>query len=140
LKIAVRVKSAGKRRAGLELAEYEIRDGIDSAEALIDAFVRSSVRRYNAKVIDAPLFLYLTADELDEQARIGKIEFSDRKGEKNADEEQAVRTALEAFRDGLFLLLVGGVEVKSGGGGWPGLREGDALTFIRLTMLAGRRW
>ena len=50
--------------------------------------------------------------------------------------DQAVATALEAFADGLFLVVVDDVELQDLNAVAP-LAESSRLTFIRLTMLAG---
>ncbi|MDR0817008.1 MAG: hypothetical protein LBN35_00040 [Clostridiales Family XIII bacterium] len=138
MKIFIRVKSAGNRRPLLELSEYEVPGSVGTAEELIAAVVRDNVRRYNAKEVDAELFRYLSAGDVKDAAALGKVGFGDRKNDADADEEAAVETAVTAFRDGLFLLLIGDKEVI--GDDDFALNEGDVVTFIRLVMLAGRRW
>lgn len=143
MKIFIRVKSAGKRRPVLELAAYELPDALFpcGAETLIELIVRDNVRKYNAKAVDAALFKYLSADEVEERAEIGKVSFGDRKNENDQDEEAAVRNALQSFRDGIFRMLANEEEVEpENSARTVSLREGDVLTFIRLVMLAGRIW
>jgi hypothetical protein len=138
MNIFIRVKAAGKRRDMLEKQGAEIPDGIDRAEKFIEHLVRENVRSYNEKQIDAPYFQYLSEKELADGAYSGRIAFGDRKNEKQADEEGAVQNALQCFRDGLYRVLVNEAEALPGG---PfSLNEGDTVTFIRLVMLAGRRW
>ena len=138
MRIFIRVKAAGKRRDMLEKQGAEIPGGIDCAEKLIEHLVRENVRSYNAKQIDAPYFQYLSEKELEDGAYSGRIAFGDRKNEKQADEEGAVRNALQCFSDGLYRVLVNETEALPGG---PfSLNEGDTVTFIRLVMLAGRRF
>ena len=55
---------------------------------------------------------------------------------QHVDPEQAIATALEAFEDGLFLVVVDETEVKELDSVVP-LTESSRLTFIRFTMLAG---
>jgi hypothetical protein len=154
LKILIRVKSAGKRRPVLELTEYTVPDGISTAEELITAIVRDNVRKYNHKEIDAPLFKYLSKEELEDSAYIGKVGFGDRKNEKVQDETEAVENALQSFHDGLYRMLINNTEAEPETGtvmnpAFPAaapvatpiqINEGDTLTFIRLVLLAGRRW
>ncbi|MDR2783142.1 MAG: hypothetical protein LBB48_04780 [Treponema sp.] len=138
MNIFIRVKAAGKRRDILERRPQTVPDGTDTAEKLIEYLVRENVREYNAKATDAPLFRYLSQQESEDGAYTGKIGFGDRKNEQNEDEEKAVRNALQCFADGIYRVLTNETEVLPGG---PfSLKEGDTLTFIRLVMLAGRRF
>jgi hypothetical protein len=138
LHIFIRIKAAGKRRDMLEKRPCAVPDSIGAAAELIAHLVRENVRAYNAKTVDAPFFPCLTERDLEDGAHTGRIAFGDRKNERAQDEEEAVQNALQCFADGLFRVLVGETEALPGG---PfSLREGDVVTFIRLTMLAGRRY
>ncbi|MDR2088876.1 MAG: hypothetical protein LBP73_05935 [Clostridiales Family XIII bacterium] len=136
MNIFVRVKAAGKRRDMLEKQPRNIPDAADTPEKLIECLVRENVRAYNAKTIDAPLFRYLSLQELEDGEHTGKIGFGDRKNERDADEEKAVQNALQCFADGIYRVLVNETEALPG---MPfNLKEDDTVTFIRLVMLAGR--
>jgi hypothetical protein len=136
--IFIRVKAAGKRRDMLERQSRSVPGDTDSAEKLIEYLVRENVRAYNAKAVDAPFFQYLSRRELEDGEHTGKIGFGGRKNEQNQDEEEAVRNALQCFADGLYRVLVNETEALPGG--TFSLKENDTLTFIRLVMLAGRRF
>jgi hypothetical protein len=136
--IFIRVKAAGQRRDMLEKQSRAVPGGTDRAEKLIEYLVRENVRAYNAKTVDAPFFQYLSRQELEDGEYGGKIAFGDRKNEKNQDEAEAVQNALGSFADGLYRVLVNETEALPEG---PfSLKEGDTVTFIRLVMLAGRRF
>lgn len=138
MRIYMRMKVAGKRRDVLEQLPVDIPEATDTAEKLITHLVEEKVREYNQKQIDAPLLYYLTQKELAGGEAIGKIGFGDRKNEKPQKEDQAVENALQCFRDGLYRLLINEVEVDHLGE--ITLKENDTVTFVRLVMLAGRRW
>lgn len=138
MQIFIRVKALGKRRDVLEKKHFEIQPGIRSLRELISCIVLKNVREYNEKQVDAPLFHYLTEKEFDEGEYVGKIGFADRKNEKHQDENQAVRNALECFEDGIYKVLINEDEITDLGEIKIG--ENDTVTFIRLVMLAGRRW
>jgi hypothetical protein len=142
--IFVRIKAAGKRRDILEKQARNVPGGTDTPEKLIESLVRENVRAYNAKAVDAPFFRYLSRQEMEDGEHTGKIAFGGRKNGKNQDEEEAVQNALQCFADGLFRILVNEDEALPGGPLGPGvpfkLQDGDTVTFIRLVMLAGRRW
>jgi hypothetical protein len=135
--IFVRVKAAGKRRDMLEKQAWTIPGSTDSPEKLFEHLVRETVRAYNAKAVDAPLFRYLSRQEMEDGEHTGKIGFGNRVSEKDQDEEKAVQNALQSFDDGIYRVLVNEDEALPGA---PfALKDGDAVTFIRLVMLAGRR-
>ncbi|MDR2917548.1 MAG: hypothetical protein LBV74_22380 [Tannerella sp.] len=138
MNIQIRVKAAGKRKSMFELQGKTIPEGIESVERLITHLVVENVREYNTKTIDAPFFQYLTQQEYEDALHIGKVSFNDRKNERQQDEQQAVDNALQCFKDGLYRVLVNETEIT--GDTSFELKEGDVLTFIRLTMLAGRRF
>ncbi|MDR2477784.1 MAG: hypothetical protein LBD48_00570 [Treponema sp.] len=138
MRIYIRGKAAGKRRDMLEKQPLEIPGGIDSAEKLIEHLVRENIRSYNQQNIDAPYFQYLSRQELEDGVYSGKVGFGGRKNERQADEEESARNALQCFSDGIYRVLVNEAEALPGG---PlSLNEGDTVTFIRLVMLAGRRF
>jgi hypothetical protein len=136
--IFIRIKAAGKRRDILEKQPRVIDDGTGSAEKLIEQLVRENVREYNAKAVDATLLRYLSERDLEDGAHVGKIAFGDRKSENSQDEDEAVKNALQCFEDGIYRVLVNEEEALPGGS--FSLAEGDTATFIRLVMLAGRRF
>ncbi|NDV59462.1 hypothetical protein [Bacteroides sp. 519] len=138
MKINIRLKAIGKRKPILELHPRIIPDNLTTVEDLIATLVLENVREYNAKPVDAPMFQFLTEEAYADALHIGKVSFNDRKNEKQQDEQQAIDNALQAFRDGIYRVLINETEVQ------PGekiqLNEEDILTFIRLTMLAGRKF
>ena len=74
-------------------------------------------------------------EKMDEAA--GKIDSGGSDSElQDVDVEQAVGTALQAFEDGIYLVVVDEQEMKSLDA-QVFLQEESQMTFIRLTMLAG---
>lgn len=138
MQIFIRVKALGKRRDVLEKRHFEIQSGIKELRELISYIVLKSVRDYNERQVDAPLFRFLTEKEFNEGEYIGKIGFSDKKNENYQNEEAAVKNALECFEDGIYKVLINEDEITDLGE--IKINENDTVTFIRLVMLAGRRW
>ena len=136
--IFVKVKSLSKRKTIIEGLPFEITEEINSAESLIEIIVRHNVREHNNQPIETRILPYLTSDDITNGETIGKIGFGDRKNEKNQNPGEAVKNALQCFEDGVFRLFVNEDELP------PGdaliIKDGDEVTFIRLTMLAGRLW
>ena len=136
--IYLKIKSLSKRRPHIDRVSFVIEDNacITTSNALIEYIVRCNVDEYNKKTVDAPLFTYLTNDMLANGAKTGKIGFNDRRYENQQNMEEAIENALTCFNDGIFKLFINDLEI---GFGEPvSLKEGDEITFIRLTMLTGR--
>ena len=81
----------------------------------------------------------LTDEQIDDMGRIGKIAFGIVYGEKKPDVDEAAKTAIQGFEDGLFRVFRGMDELTELDREEK-FNEGDEITFIRLTMLAGRMW
>ena len=78
-------------------------------------------------------------EQIKDMAEVGKIAFGFVYGEEIPDLEKAIDTALLAYKDRIVRLFVGDEEagelqdeIK--------LEENGEVSFIRLTMLAGRIW
>ena len=137
--VLVNIKSVGKRKPPLKEVPYSLPEHIRNLSELITAVVRSEVDKYNAHKADAQLFPYLTETQIEDQATAGKVGFGCIYFDQKADVEHSVSTALQGFEDGLFKVCINESEVA--GLDTPVcLKEGDVLTFIRLTFLAGRLW
>lgn len=69
-------------------------------------------------------------------SQIGKIGFGIPYGNREADPEEAVETAIQGYEDGLFRFFVGDREVESLDAPLT-LQEEDTITILRLVMLTG---
>jgi len=138
MQVYIRVKAAGKRRDVLEKKPYTLPEGLQTPEVLIAHIVRENVRIYNEKPVEAALLPYLTEDEYALGEDIGKISFGDKRSDKQQDADKAVANALQCYVDGIYRMLINDTEALPGAD--LVLREDDVITFVRLVMLAGRRW
>jgi len=129
----------GKRRPVLTQTPYTLPAGISTMRQLIEAIVRQEVETYNNRGLENMLVPFLLEEEIAAQSTTGKVGFGRLYSDKKADPEKAVLTAIQGFEDGLFRVLIREHEPESLD--VPlNLCEGDTLTFIRLTFLAGRLW
>lgn len=138
IKVFVQVKSLGQRRPAIECLPIELKEEFSLAKELVEGIVRENVRAFNAQETDAPLFSYLTEKDMKNMERNGKIGFSDKKNSRIQDEEKAVENALQCYEDGIFRAFINEEEIEYGD--TIELKDGDKLTFIRLTMMGGRLW
>jgi hypothetical protein len=103
---------------------------------LIARVVRAEVDAFKQRQEERRLLRALTAADIARGAARGKIDMGGRdlKQEVNADE--AVATALQAFEDGLYLVIVDGEEGRSLDKEVY-LQPDSRVAFVRLALLAG---
>ena len=136
--VFLKIKALSKRKPLIERVPFDIDGPVHTSNELVALIVRRNVDAYNKKAVDAPLFPYLTDDALLNGNVSGKTGFNDRKNKNPQDIDKAVENALTCFGDGIFRLFINSTEA---GFDEPiQLTDGDEITFIRLTMLAGRIW
>lgn len=140
MKLKVEVKQLGARGRRVVPVPFEIEGNPATVSELIAATVRKCVEEYNERVrkgevVQSPL----SAREINDMAGVGRITFGICYGDKEQNVGKAVDNALLAFQDGLFCLFINGRQMTNARQAIT-LNEDDILTFIRLTMLAGRTW
>ena len=139
MNILINAKSIGKRKNAPTSIPYSLPANISTLSGLIAAIVNIEVSRYNSKEPESVFLPYLTESDIENQSTTGKVGFGSIYSNKKANAEKAVEVALQGFEDGLFRVTINGEEIKELESPVT-LEDGDVLTFIRLTFLAGRLW
>ena len=146
--ILVNQKSIGKNKR-IRTVPLEYKDVPVNIYDLIEKTVRIMVDDFykRAQSKESPL----SEEQIRELAEIGRVSFGIIYNDKMPDVQAAVDTAVLAYRDGLVAIFINDelVEVESKE---PTpteeelknckieLKENDTISFVRLTMLAGRMW
>ena len=138
MEIFVQVKSIGKRKPVFEAKPYQVAAPRTLRDLLLE-ICRIEVENYNRKTPEQPLLSFLTQEEIDDQTQNGKVGFGTIYNDKKADIAKAQENVIMAFEDGLVRVFIGDRELEKLDDETD-LKEGDVLTFIRLTFLAGRMW
>ena len=139
MNIYIKLKSIGKRRPILENVPYNLPDRISALRQLIEAIVRQEADTFNSRGLENMLVPFLTEAEIDEQSMVGKVGFGRLYSDKKVDPDDAVKTALQGFEDGLFRVLINDKEAEDLDETLE-IFENDTLTFVRLAFLTGRLW
>ena len=140
MQVQVNVKRIGKRKNAIEARPYEI-GAVRDVGALIAAFVTAEVARFNERATAGETALrYLTNAEIADAATVGKIGFGADYSGKVQDLAAAIENARQSFEDGIYRIFINGAEVEGTLDTPVTLHENDEITFVRLTMLAGRMW
>ena len=139
MKVFVNVKQFGKTKNKIYNNKYQISDKITTVKELLTEFVTINVNEFNNGFTENDIVPYLTDEKINDLSDAGKISFGvDYNGQKQ-DLEKAVENALQSYEDGIYRIFVNDNEVGEIDCE-INLKENDELTFVRLTMLAGRMW
>ncbi len=114
-----------------------LRESGTTLRDIIRQLVRTEVRAFKKRQDERTLLRALTARAIDAGVQKGKVEM----GRSDVpvqvvDEDAAVSTALQAFEDGLYLVVIDEQEHKRLDS-QVCLQPESRITFIRLTLLAG---
>lgn len=104
---------------------------------LIERIVRQEVKSFQDRQHARQFVRALTAEQIEAAAERGKIEMgASEVGIQAVDSDQAVGAALQAFEDGLYLVIIDDQEQRDLEQ-QVFLQPDSRITFIRLTMLTG---
>jgi hypothetical protein len=110
-------------------------DGV-TLRALIARVVLAEVRAFGARQRRRRLVSVLSERTIDAAAETGKIDPGGRAVDSPVDTDAAVGAALQGFEDGLYLVILDGVEqTELDRQIYP--TADSQLVFLRLTFLAG---
>ena len=135
--ITLQLKRLGKKK--IKTISVLVDKTPETLKELIEECVKSEITRYNRKREDVLLLPFLSPSEIQEQSESGKIGFGEIENKELAQADKAAANALLAFQDGLFAVFVEDREVN-GIDEKININETTAITFVRLTFLAGTYW
>ena len=137
MRIIINVKGLSRKKV-IHQEEVELINKVSTTKDLITELVKINVEKFNKKIDDKDILSIMTNEYIAEAARSGKIG-DEVHGDKKANLEKALDTAYLAFEDGLYCIFINDEQTEKLDDSLN-LKDGDILTFIRLTMLAGRMW
>jgi hypothetical protein len=103
---------------------------------LIERLVATEVRAFNQRREERRLDRVLSAEAIEEGARRGRVAPEGRGTGPAAREDEAAAAALQAFEDGLYLVVIDEVE-RTDLEQPVRLKPDSRITLVRLTFLAG---
>ena len=139
MKIRINVKGASRKKAAIVQMTCDYPDSQMTVEEFLEETVRQNVREYNERREAAEILRLFSEETLQDSAATGKVAYGDPMDGRKADEEKAVKNALQCFDDGMVALFADGVRYTDRKE-MMALKEQSEVTFIRLTFLAGRMW
>jgi hypothetical protein len=151
MRILFEQKKPGRTRQDIAKVPVDVEGKPQTVGQLIEATERSMVAAFNRRAADAPAdpdsditpTPYgrgpLEETEIDRLAETGRVAFGIVYNGNTADPDKAVEDALLAYDDGLFRMFLNAKPLGNKDDAID-LKEGDLVTVVRLTMLAGRMW
>ena len=165
MRININIKQLSKRGRRIKPVTFDYEESFDTVEDFIKATVKIMYDVFMAKeagTIDSEAEAFrsndnnkdtqnlsmdnsspnpkvLTDEQIENMAQVGKIAFDLVYGSKDVTLDKAIETALLAYKDGLVRLFIG-LEEAGDLESPVNLKDGDEVTFVRLTFLAGRIW
>lgn len=133
----INMKQLGKRKNMVDKVAFFYEKVPESLRELIGETVKLCVADYIDRMDRGEAVL--SEKKIEDMSQIGKIAFGIVYGEKKPDVQKAIETAVQGFGDGLFRVFLGDRELENMDEKVE-FAEGNEITFIRLTMLAGRMW
>jgi hypothetical protein len=115
----------------------DLRDGGTTLRDVITRLVGMEVAAFKERQEQRRVFRTLTAHDIERGVEKGKVEMGGSDVPiQPVDDESAVATALQAFEDGLYLVVIDEKEHKNLQS-QVYLKPDSRITFVRLAMLAG---
>ena len=141
--VSVSARTIGRNRSRVEEHPIDLGSGaagvVDLA-GLISAIVIAEVAAFEDRRRDGELLAFLSDEQLREAAGRGSVRFTqwstDGPPPTPVDPDEAVATALLAFEDGLFKVVLDGVDVPELSTA-VSVGDGATVMFVRLVALAG---
>ena len=110
--------------------------GSTTLRDLISRVVRGEVEAFKTRQEERKLVKALSATDIEKGAVRGKIDMGGRDLQQKVDLEEAIGVALQAFEDGLYLVIVDGAEQRNLDAQLF-IKPDSTVAFVRLVMLAG---
>ena len=140
--LTIEARTAGKRRALIPNWQIPLpperagRSEPLTLRSLIGRIVRAEVDAFRERQAERRLVRVLSEPLIAEGATRGRIDPGGRELDQHVDPEAAVGTAIQAFEDQLYLVLIDGREHRDlDEQVFPG--PDSTITFLRLVMLSG---
>ena len=140
MKLLVTAKSLGKKRPVLDNYPIELNLESDSTtRVLIEKLVLRQVEDHNQRKSESTMIDFLTELALSEEVVKGSVKFNEQYNQKLANSQRALETVIQAFEDGLIAFFLRDVQLEDLDE-VVHVNDGDSITIIRLTFLAGSSW
>ena len=137
--LKINIKSISNKKNKIKTTVIPCDDSITDIRELLTEIVKYCVKTYNERMESSEILNVFTREQIEDKAQSGKVSFGVIYGENKADIVKATENALEAFSDGIVALFVDDKRIENIDEKID-IKNIGSLTFIKLSMLAGRMW
>ncbi len=138
--LTLSIKMLGKKHPVLESISFHLSSqfpDIPTLRDLLTELVTQQVAQFNVSNTAAESLLpYLSESDISEKAERGKVGFGAVYNDKTVLLEDALKTALLAFEDGLYFVFIDRIKIEKLDDKIE-LNESSELMLLRLTALVG---
>lgn len=135
----VNIKGITKGKSKITTTTIPCSTKLSTVKELLTFVVEYCVKAYNSRREKSELLKVLGRDEIRDKAAAGKVHFGANYGGKKPKLDEAVENALQCYEDGMVVLFIDGNKTQTLDEKIE-ITDETELTFVRLTMLAGRMW
>jgi hypothetical protein len=134
--ITIEGKIPGQRKPLFPEWQMPLADGRLTLRAFLAQVVEAEVEAFRTRQQERRFVRALSAKDIEAGLMKGKVDAGGREDNTDVDTQEAIRTAIQAFEDGLFYVFIGETQYTE-------LDEpisvvpDSRVTFIRLVALAG---
>lgn len=140
MKVKINLKQIGERRPKITPIDFVYSPVPRTLRELITQTAEACVNAFNKRIRAVKEHIEpLSEERIGDMSKVGKIAFGISYGDREQDPESAKVNAINAFEDGTYRVFLNDTELTELDKELE-ISENDSLTFIRLTMLAGRMW
>lgn len=139
MEIKISCKNVAKRRNSIQTISYQYDVPLKTVRDLLTETVKINVAEYEKRQESAEILRILSGEEIADKSTQGKIGFGTIYSERKPKLENAIQTAWKCFEDGIVVVFADGTQLTELEE-LLALQEGSEVTFVRMTMLAGRMW
>lgn len=147
MELTIQIKQAGKKENKIITQTFLLPVIPKTIHELLTYTIKFFYTDYKEKSVTLeayenninPKRIYDNQDEIEAQASEGKINFFLAKNISSISEKEAIKIAIQAFEDGLIAVFIDNQRYESLFDS-INLCGKEIITFVRLTMLAGRSW
>jgi hypothetical protein len=137
--LTLSIKMLGKKHPVLESIAFQLSNQFPLSPTLQDLLIElvtQQVEQFNVSRTEENLLPYLSESDILDKAERGKVGFDAVYNDKTVLVEDALKTALQAFEDGLYFVFIDRVKIKNLEDKIE-LNENSELMLLRLTALVG---
>lgn len=139
MEVMINMKRMSKRQNDIARVPFHLEHCPATVGELLDETVKTCVMEYRERQENADVIRFFSKEEIADKAAAGKVSFGLNYGERQPDLWQALESARQAFEDGIAMIFIDGQEQQHLADNVEITPESD-ITFVKMTLLAGRMW